>query len=384
MPDHAKQIQNVPIRKIYIEPTSECNLLCKMCSRNAWFGERTGHMTWQTFERVLFAVRESPTVDTLFFGGVAEPFSHPRLFDMLRAAKATGRRVELITNGAFLNRDVIQELFQLELDMLWVSLDGGDAETHQNIRPDSDYKKVTDQLLQFSLARIRGGYQTKLGLAFVAMKSNIHQLPKVIELANLLHAAELKVTNVLPYSKEMADEILYRKRLYDMCYNEKLMDAQSDQCPVVQLPIMDFDQEEVSKTIPEIFKYARLLQIGDNQIIRQGDRCKFVEAGATFVRWDGELSPCLSLLHNHIEYLPETERKIAHCSFGNVNQRSIMEIWTSQNYAEFRERIRTFAFPHCTICGHCTYMEGNHEDCVGNPFPTCGGCLWAEGLIQCP
>jgi MoaA/NifB/PqqE/SkfB family radical SAM enzyme len=376
--------RNEEIRKIYIEPTSECNLLCKMCSRNAWFDEQTGHMTWQTFEQVLFAVEQSPSIETLFFGGVAEPFSHPDLFKMLRAAKATGRRVELITNGAFLNRDVIHELFELKLDMLWVSLDGADAETYEGIRPDSDYKKVTDQLLQFSLARIRGGYQTKLGLAFVAMKSNIHQLPKVIELANLLHAAELKVTNVLPYSKEMSDEILYRKRLYDMCYNDKLMDSETEQCPVVQLPIMDFDQPEVSDTIAEILKQARLLQIGENNVVRRGDYCKFVDAQALFVRWDGEVSPCLSLLHNHTEYLPETERKIFHCSFGNINDRSLAEIWASMPYVEFRERLLGFTFPHCTICGNCAYMEENKEDCVGNPFPTCGGCLWAEGLIQCP
>ena len=341
-------------------------------------------MSWQTFERVLFTAQETPSVETLFFGGVAEPFSHPDLFKMLRAAKATGIRVELITNGAFLSREVIHDLFELKLDMLWVSLDGADAETYEGIRPKSDYKKVTDQLLQFSLARIRGGYQTKLGLAFVAMKSNIHQLPQVIKMANLLHAAELKVTNVLPYSKEMADEILYRKRLYDLCYNKKLMDADAEQYPLVKLPIMDFDQVEVSAAIPEIFKQARLLQIGENSVFRQGDHCKFVETKALFVRWDGEVSPCLSLLHNHIEYLGEMERKIHHCSFGNINERPLTEIWASPSYSEFRERLREFSFPHCTVCGHCSYMEENKEDCVGNPFPTCGGCLWAEGFIQCP
>ena len=169
-----------------------------------------------------------------------------------------------------------------------------------------------------------------------------------------------------------------------MCYNEKLLDAKIEQYPVVQLPIMDFDQAEVSGTIAQIMKQARLLQIGENNIARKGDHCKFVEAKALFVRWDGEVSLCLSLLHNHIEYLPETERKITHCSFGNVNQTPLQEIWNATPYVEFRQRIQDFSFPHCTICGHCSYMEENKEDCVGNPFPTCGGCLWAEGLIQCP
>jgi MoaA/NifB/PqqE/SkfB family radical SAM enzyme len=355
-----------------------------MCSRNAWFEEDCGHMSWDTFQRVLFAAAENDDVETLFFGGVAEPFSHPDLLKMLRAAKGTGKRVELITNGIFLSREVVQALLDMQLDMLWVSLDGADADSYEGIRQDSDYKLVTDQLLQFSLARIRGGYQTKLGLAFVAMKSNIHQLPKVIELANFLKAAELKVTNVLPYSKEMSEEILYRKRLYDLCYNEKLMNADTEQCPVVQLPIMDFDEAEVIGSMGEILKQARLLQIGENPVTRKGDHCRFVEGGMLFVRWDGEVCPCMALLHNHIEYLPGVERKITHCSFGNINKTPLAEIWNSPEYTEFRDRVRDFAFPHCTICGHCAYMDENKEDCVGNPFPTCGGCLWAEGLVQCP
>jgi hypothetical protein len=28
--------------------------------------------------------------------------------------------------------------------------------------------------------------------------------------------------------------------------------------------------------------------------------------------------------------------------------------------------------------------ERYEEDCYGNTFPACGGCLWAQGVIQCP
>lgn len=32
----------------------------------------------------------------------------------------------------------------------------------------------------------------------------------------------------------------------------------------------------------------------------------------------------------------------------------------------------------------CELRETNEADCYGNPFPTCGECLWAAGLVQCP
>ena len=92
----------------------------------------------------------------------------------------------------------------------------------------------------------------------------------------------------------------------------------------------------------------------------------------------------MALLHNHIEYLPGVQRKITHCSFGNVNQTPLGEIWNTEAYRAFRERINEFSFPHCTVCGDCSYLDENKEDCVGNPFPTCGGCLWAEDFIRCP
>jgi len=47
--------------------------------------------------------------------------------------------------------------------------------------------------------------------------------------------------------------------------------------------------------------------------------------------------------------------------------------------------LQNFAFAPCTFCGGCDLSETNEEDCIGNDiFPVCGGCLWAQGIIQCP
>jgi hypothetical protein len=50
----------------------------------------------------------------------------------------------------------------------------------------------------------------------------------------------------------------------------------------------------------------------------------------------------------------------------------------------YRKRVQSFAFPPCTFCGGCDMSVANEEDCFGNEYPTCGGCLWAQGVIQCP
>jgi hypothetical protein len=53
-------------------------------------------------------------------------------------------------------------------------------------------------------------------------------------------------------------------------------------------------------------------------------------------------------------------------------------------HLSFRDRVQDFDFAECTICGSCDLAEKNEEDCIGNTFPTCGGCLWAQGVVQCP
>ena len=35
-------------------------------------------------------------------------------------------------------------------------------------------------------------------------------------------------------------------------------------------------------------------------------------------------------------------------------------------------------------CAGPNRAEANLEDCRGNVLPACGGCLWAQGVIQCP
>ena len=62
---------------------------------------------------------------------------------------------------------------------------------------------------------------------------------------------------------------------------------------------------------------------------------------------------------------------------------SLTGIWAGADYAAFRDRVRCFDFPPCTDCG-CELAADNREDCLGNPHPTCGDCLWARGIIRCP
>ena len=89
------------LKKLYIEPTTLCNLNCKMCFRHTWFDEKFCHMSMENFRRALETMPRS--VETVFFGGMGEPLYHPDIIEMIHMAAATGADVELLTNGTMLS-----------------------------------------------------------------------------------------------------------------------------------------------------------------------------------------------------------------------------------------------------------------------------------------
>jgi hypothetical protein len=78
------------------------------------------------------------------------------------------------------------------------------------------------------------------------------------------------------------------------------------------------------------------------------------------------------------------EKHVQPYVFGTLERQTLDEIWQRDEYQTFRKRLRAFDFSPCVGCGGCDMAETNLEDCIGSPFPTCGDCLWARGVILCP
>ncbi|WP_434512073.1 SPASM domain-containing protein [Desulfitobacterium sp. AusDCA] len=78
------------------------------------------------------------------------------------------------------------------------------------------------------------------------------------------------------------------------------------------------------------------------------------------------------------------ERAVTSYSPGDIGKTSLKEIWNSEEYSNYRDNVDSYEFSPCMQCSPCELAETNKEDCYGNMFPTCSGCLWAQSVIQCP
>jgi MoaA/NifB/PqqE/SkfB family radical SAM enzyme len=372
------------LAKVYIEPTDRCNLECVTCIRKSW-DEPLGEMSPAVFEQIIEGLRLFSPPPSVLFGGLGEPLSHPDIVEMVRQTKALGSSVELITNGTLLQSSLAEQLIDAGLDMLWVSLDGATAESYEDVRLGAALPQVLANLAEFRRIRWTKHHpvsldlllRPQLGIVFVAMKRNIPDLPAVLRLANQLGALHFLVTNVLPYTPEMQDEILYSRALTDAIY-----------IPSPWLRFLDFPRMDINPTTREAFYQAmrgnHSLSIAGGSLGERNNKCPFVEKGALAIRWDGEVSPCLALLHNHKTYLYTYQRSLKRYAVGNVSEQNIEQLWNKPEYLLLRRRLQEFNFSPCIFCGGCDFFKSNEEDCIGSPFPVCGGCLWAQGIIQCP
>src|SRR5574341_1579551 len=57
------------LRKLYVEPTTVCNLNCRTCIRNVWEDPRT-HMDMQVFDLLLEQIQEFPELQRVVFSGL--------------------------------------------------------------------------------------------------------------------------------------------------------------------------------------------------------------------------------------------------------------------------------------------------------------------------
>jgi Fe-coproporphyrin III synthase len=62
------------IRKLYLEPTTACNLCCRTCIRNSW-GMPSENMSSHTFDQIIDSLPELPFLKQVIFSGFGEPLT---------------------------------------------------------------------------------------------------------------------------------------------------------------------------------------------------------------------------------------------------------------------------------------------------------------------
>lgn len=117
--------------QVHISITDRCTLPCRMC--DIWRikpGDELSTLEWKNvFDQV---AHWAGPVSVNFAGG--EPFLRKDLPELIRHGKDLGFTLTSNTNGTLFNAEKAREVSDAGLDVLYVSLDGFRAETHDFVR----------------------------------------------------------------------------------------------------------------------------------------------------------------------------------------------------------------------------------------------------------
>ncbi|HKL42303.1 MAG TPA: radical SAM protein, partial [Clostridia bacterium] len=350
---------------------------CKTCVRHYW-DEEMGFMQMEDYKKIIEDLKDFEGLEKISFWGIGEPLYHPHIAEMIQLASRLGVKTQMITNALLLDQEKIESILEAGLDSLVVSVDGTSPETMADIRSGAELKTIIENVQNFRNFRDKKQKSCEIGIEYVIMKSNVDELKDLRKLAFKLGASFIFLTNLLPYSEDMSDEILY-----SFSISRSKPEIRTEHRPEIYLPPTDL-REDIIRDLAAVG--GKSSSISTTQVPFNPHRgyCKFVEDGSIAVNWQGEISPCIALMHSYDLYIRDRRKHINKYSLGKISEKPLVEIWNSEEFKEFRKRVKAFPFSDCTQCSGCEMSKGNEEDCHGNEFPVCGDCLWARGVIQCP
>ena len=194
--------------------TEACNLSCVHCITFA--PQKTRDRSFRTLsDRTLDAIRDDLSY-AKYFGFVhgGESLTSAMTFRVLEAiqhAKASEPyAVHLLTNGLLLDEHCVTRIVRLGVNSLSVSLDGATAATNDAIRVGGRFDEVIRNIAALTAARARDNLGVRVGLSFVVMQENVHELVSFIELAKLLDVDWVKLEELVPVSPRAARSLLAR------------------------------------------------------------------------------------------------------------------------------------------------------------------------------
>lgn len=349
-------VKKMKLNSIYLEITSNCNLNCVMCIRRVW-KEKTGSMDFKLLKKIIKEA-ENLGVNWIWFAGYGEPLVYEHFEEAVNEVKRRKIKLGITTNGTLLNDDMIRIFTKYGVDRMVVSLDSPFEEKFKKIRG-VEVSSIVENIKNLYRASEKAK-KPEIWVEFVAMKNNIEDLPILIDLAGNAGATTILISNLLPYTHELAQQALY--------FNESSKESNI---------ILEASNRSIASKVKLLTPYFEL---------KTQRSCNFIEKGSCVVTWDGEVCPCYNFMHTYPCIINGRQKMIHKISFGNLNNKSLKNIWFSKKYVKFRINVKNFSFPSCTDCEFqefCWFVEENLMDCWGNS-PSCADCLWARKIIQCP
>lgn len=295
---------------IYVEIglTNKCNHKCIFCGLDWARGTDTlkTDILLQNLEDM-----GKIGVKSICFSGAGEPALHPDFSLIIKKTKEFGMDVSFSTNITLFNKAIAKETLP---STSWIrfSLDAATPETHAKIHGCSkgDFPIILKNLSDAVEIKREKNLNTTLGVQFLLMEENAHEILEVTELCKKMGVDNLQIK---PYSQNPNSinkfNIDYKKFIHFKKELEKFN----------------------TKDFEVFFRIKRIDRVSKN---REYPHCYGLPFFA-IINEKGNVLPC-HLFYNHLKF-----------AYGNIYENKFSEIWKSENRELVLKKIQQKGVQDC-------------------------------------
>ncbi len=315
-----------------IELTLKCNMKCIHCGSSAG-KNREKELTYEEWVKVFEELASLNGKLVTFMGG--EPFLRKEWYELAKEVKKVGMNLIFMSNGYLINDDVISKIKTLDPHVVAISLDGGTAETHDEIRG----LKGSFEKCKEVITKLRNE-DLPTTIVSTIHKKNLKELPLIRDLViNRDIAWQIQIAD--PIGRFPKELHLSKKEFYS-----------------VALFIAHTRQKYSLKQMPITGAHC----IGYNSQILPNltlsPKWTGCQAGITAlgIQSNGGVKGCLSLSNDFVQ--------------GNVRDKSIIEIWNNPNFSKYNRDFKKESLEE--NCINCKYGKSCKGGCLAVSTSTTG------------
>jgi radical SAM protein with 4Fe4S-binding SPASM domain len=311
-------------RRIELEVTTKCSLRCPKCEHTYWCIQEKD-MSFEQFKRV---IEQFPRLRAISLSGIGHGFQNKDYLKMLRYLKAKSIFVQFFDPLLLVDERIAKELIEIGVDWIWMSIDGATKETYERLMVGSNFERVINSARNLvRLKREIGSAFPELHFQPIITKYNVHEMPKLVELAHSIIGQDQ------PFCKVQFIQLIPFRE------NEYLMPEITDE-------ILEATRDRAKELGNLKVEFVHMRK-GAKRLINQ---C--VAWTVPFITVDGTVYPCCTLTEGNIRHL------VKEYALGNIFQKHYREIWYSQEFKNFRQMVHQGEAPLlCNKFRNCTLFD---------------------------
>ena len=316
-----EKLHRLPIHSVQIETTSRCNLYCKTCLKpvykKSW---QQRDMDQALFSRILLQIKDfKPDVHLQGWG---EPLIQRKFLSFVQQLKREKISTSFTTNGTIMSQSIANSIVESGVDGVTFSMAGGCSLTQDSLRGGGTFALLQNAVL--TLVNVRKQYEQAgphIAISYILTPATVQELPKAVAWCRSVGVDAFstvfltqsggpvqKALAFLPSKEESAEYRFLRIRANVSALFGRL-----------KLNIKLF--------------YPTLTPVCDKNPLNN-----------IFISANGDVSPCVFLAppvgdeiiwqHNGLDVC---QRRVV---MGNLKDRTLKEIWKTDEYETFREKFR--------------------------------------------